>query len=101
MTPICREAEGCGVGSEGTFCSLPPSIALVMVQKEQNPKCLLQQTRCEPRRLLQSWDVALGALGGSWATADGVALVQSVKQDWHIAKRQAGYPNLGSPQAQL
>lgn len=28
---------------------------------------------------MQSWAVVLGALGGCWATADGMALVQSVK----------------------
>lgn len=53
-------------------------------------------TVCEPRRLLQSWDGVFGALGGC---ADGIAVVQSVKQDWHLAKRQAGHPNLGSSTA--
>lgn len=95
MSPLYREAEGGGVGSEGTFGSLPPGTALVMVRKEQNPERLFQQSLCEPRRLLQPWD---GVFGGC---ADGLALVQSRKQGWLLAKGQAGHPNLGSQQAQL
>lgn len=40
------------------------------------PKRLLPEMVHEPGRLLQSWDVVLGALGGCLATADGIALVQ-------------------------
>lgn len=52
-----------------------------MVRKEQNiPQTSPSRAACELGRLLQSWDVVPGALEGCRATADGVALVQSMKR---------------------